>query len=95
MSYFHCSAIHRNPAASSLFIQAIHARCGNVTRPSVIKRTLKCLEAIHLSQTGALITLLIDKFLNTHHLAVSRICDTISCRRVELLLADNVEVSIM
>ncbi|XP_052100645.1 huntingtin-like [Mytilus californianus] len=85
------SAIHRNPAASSLFIQAIHARCGNVTRPSVIKRTLKCLEAIHLSQTGALITLLIDKFLNTHHLAVSRICDTISCRRVELLLADNVE----
>ena len=50
------------------------------------------MEAIHLSQTGALITLLIDKFLNTHHLAVSRICDTIACKRVELLLADNIEV---
>ena len=26
------SAIHRNPAASSLFIQAIHARCENVSK---------------------------------------------------------------
>ncbi|KAK3095770.1 hypothetical protein FSP39_018831 [Pinctada imbricata] len=85
------SAIHRNPAASSLFIQAIHARCNNVSKPSVVKKTLKCLDAIHLSQTGALITLLIDKFLNTHHLSVARMCDSIVCRRVEMLLADNYE----
>ncbi|XP_071090376.1 huntingtin-like isoform X1 [Haliotis cracherodii] len=87
------SAIHRNSAASSLFIQAIHARCENVSRPSLVKKTLKCIEAIHLTQSGALLTLLIDKFLNTHQLAVARMCDTIACRRVEMLLAENYEDS--
>lgn len=61
-------------------------------QPSLIKKTMKCVEAIHLSQTGALLTLLIDKFLNTHHLSVARLCDTIACHRVEMLLADNFEV---
>ena len=57
-----------------------------------MKKTLRCLEAIHLSQSGALLTLLIDKFLNTHQLAVARMCDSIACRRVEMLLAENYEV---
>ena len=87
------SAIHRNSSASSLLIQAIHTRWEDVKRPSVIYRTLKCLEAIHPSQSGALLILLIDKFLHTHHLSVARLCDTIACRRLELLLADSVEVS--
>nr|XP_022340193.1 huntingtin-like isoform X2 [Crassostrea virginica] len=85
------SAIHRNSAASCLFIQAIHSRGQDVSKPSLIKKTMKCVEAIHLSQTGALLTLLIDKFLNTHHLSVARLCDTIACHRVEMLLADNFE----
>lgn len=54
---------------------------------------LKCLEAIHLTQTGSLLSLLIEKFLNTHHLSVARICDAIACRRVEMLLAENQQVS--
>ncbi|XP_053407184.1 huntingtin-like isoform X2 [Mercenaria mercenaria] len=82
-------AIHRNSAASSLFIQAIHARWEDVTRPSLVRKTLKCLDAIHFSQSGALLTLLIDKFLSTHHLAVARACDNIACRRVEMLLAES------
>ncbi|XP_074640755.1 huntingtin-like [Tubulanus polymorphus] len=87
------SAIHRNSAASGLFIQAIHSRCENLGRPSMVKKTLQCLEAIHLSQSGTLLTLLIDKFLHTQHMAVARICDTIACRRVEMLLAEKVEDS--
>ena len=86
------SAIHRNSAASSLFIQAIHARWEDVTCPSVVRKTLKCLDAIHFSQSGTLLTLLIDKFLNTHHLAVARVCDSIACRRVEMLLAESPQV---
>lgn len=54
---------------------------------------LKCLEAIHLTQTGSLLSLLIEKFLNTHHLSIARICDAIACRRVEMLLAENQQVS--
>ncbi|XP_013398873.1 huntingtin [Lingula anatina] len=85
------SAVHRNSAASGLFVQAIHSRCDNLAKPSVVKKTLQCLEAIHLSQSGALLTLLIDKFLHTYHVAGARMCDALACRRVELLLADSVQ----
>nr|KAG5686381.1 hypothetical protein BaRGS_018689 [Batillaria attramentaria] len=61
--------------------------------PSLVKKTLRCLDAIHPSQSGALITLLVDKFLNSHQLAVTRMCDTIVCRRLEGLLAESVEES--
>ncbi|XP_076466851.1 LOW QUALITY PROTEIN: huntingtin-like [Babylonia areolata] len=87
------SAIHRNPAASSLFIQAIHARGESVCRPSLVKKTLRCLDAIHPSQSGALVTVLMDKFLHNQQLAVSAMCDTIICRRLEGLLALSVEES--
>ncbi|KAK7109044.1 hypothetical protein V1264_013160 [Littorina saxatilis] len=87
------SAIHRNPAASSLFIQAIHARGESVCRPSLVKKTLRCLDAIHPSQSGALVTLLVDKFLHNHQVAVSGMCDMIICRRLEGLLAESVEES--
>lgn len=58
-------------------------------QPLLAKKTLQCLEAIHLSQSGALLTLLIDKFLASHHLAVARYCDSIACRRVEMLLTES------
>ncbi|XP_070540509.1 huntingtin-like isoform X2 [Ptychodera flava] len=86
------SAIHRNPAASGLFIQALHLRCESFsTDPCTVKRTLQCLEPIHLSQSGALLTLLIDKYLKTKYHALCRQCDSIACRRVEMLLAESVE----
>lgn len=84
-------AIHRNPAASGLFIQAIHARCENLTKPNFMRKTLKCLEAIHPSQSGSLLNLLINKFLPTYHLATARYCDSLACCRLELLLAETAE----
>ncbi|XP_070228887.1 huntingtin isoform X2 [Bos mutus] len=51
------SAIHRNSAASGLFIQAIQSRCENLSTPTMLKRTLQCLEGIHLSQSGAVLML--------------------------------------
>ena len=133
------SAIHRNSAASGLFIQAINSRFENLNKVKLssrmqynqsfeqkkkskkigktfcavscvlsfsmnyksikshvqvcsVKKTLHSLEAIHMSQSGTLLTLLVDKFLHTNHLAVARLCDMIACRRVEMLLAENVQV---
>ncbi|XP_055860312.1 huntingtin-like [Biomphalaria glabrata] len=85
------SAIHRNSAASSLFIQAIHARGDSITKPSMVKRTLKCLDAVHISQSGSLIALLIDKFLGCHRLAIARMTDSIVCQRLETLLGESTE----
>ncbi|XP_005093645.2 huntingtin [Aplysia californica] len=82
-------AIHRNPAASSLFIQAIHARGDSITKPHLVKRTLRCLEAVHSSQSGSLVALLVDTFLGSHQLAIARLTDAIVCHRLETLLGET------
>eukprot|EP00058_Branchiostoma_floridae_P006836 XP_002592324.1 hypothetical protein BRAFLDRAFT_101261 [Branchiostoma floridae] len=87
------SAIHRNSAASGLFLQAIHSRCEKLSKPCIVKSMLGCLEGIHLTQSGTLLTLLIDKFLQTPHHALARMCDSLACRRVEMILAQPVEDS--
>ncbi|GAB6024871.1 hypothetical protein CHUAL_009985 [Chamberlinius hualienensis] len=86
--------VHRNPAASGLFIQAINTRCDNVIKPSTVRKILLSLEASHRSQSGALLTLLIERFLPTSHLAVARMCASMACRRVEMLLAEAAEESV-
>lgn len=87
------SAIHRNSAASGLFIQAIQSRCENLSTPTMLKRTLQCLEGIHLSQSGAVLTLYADKLLCTPFRVLARMVDTLACRRVEMLLAANLQSS--
>nr|XP_033806283.1 huntingtin isoform X5 [Geotrypetes seraphini] len=88
------SAIHRNSAASGLFIQAIQSRCENLTTPTTLKKTLQCLEGIHLSQSGAVLMLYVDKLLCTPFRVLARMVDTLACRRVEMLLAATLQNSI-
>ncbi|XP_037546596.1 huntingtin, partial [Nematolebias whitei] len=87
------SAVHRNSAASGLFIQAIQSRCDNLTTPTMLKKTLQCLEGIHLSQSGSLLMLYVDKLLNTPFRVLARMVDTLACRRVEMLLAETLQNS--
>ncbi|KAI1887694.1 hypothetical protein AGOR_G00192950 [Albula goreensis] len=88
------SAVHRNSAASGLFIQAIQSRCENLSTPTMLKNTLQCLEGIHLSQSGALLMLYVDKLINTPFRVLARMVDTLACRRVEMLLAETLQNSI-
>nr|XP_054364988.1 huntingtin isoform X4 [Mirounga angustirostris] len=85
------SAVHRNSAASGLFIQAIQSRCENLSTPTTLKKTLQCLEGIHLSQSGAVLILYVDKLLCTPFRVLARMVDTLACRRVEMLLAANLQ----
>ncbi|KAL7976412.1 hypothetical protein Chor_015476 [Crotalus horridus] len=87
------SAIHRNSAASGLFIQAIQSRCENFASPTAVKKTLQCLEGIHLSQSGAVLVLYVDKLLSTPFRVLAHMVDTLACRRVEMLLAASVQNS--
>ncbi|XP_060634006.2 huntingtin isoform X2 [Anolis sagrei] len=87
------SAIHRNSAASGLFIQAIQSRCENFAAPTSVKKTLQCLEGIHLSQSGAVLILYVDKLLCTPFRVLARMVDTLACRRVEMLLAETMQNS--
>ncbi|XP_023593769.1 huntingtin, partial [Trichechus manatus latirostris] len=87
------SAVHRNSAASGLFIQAIQSRCENLSTPTTLRKTLQCLEGIHLSQSGAVLTLYVDRLLCTPLRVLARRVDTLACRRVEMLLAANAQSS--
>ncbi|XP_063739469.1 huntingtin isoform X3 [Eleginops maclovinus] len=87
------SAVHRNSAASGLFIQAIQSRCDNLCAPTMLKKTLQCLEGIHLSQSGSLLMLYVDKLLSTPFRVLARMVDTLACRRVEMLLAETLQNS--
>ncbi|XP_014662838.1 PREDICTED: huntingtin-like [Priapulus caudatus] len=69
--------------------RSINSRCDNFNMPALEKKTLRCLEAIHHTQSGPLVALLIDRMLATHHLSIARMCDTVTCRRLEMLLADT------
>ncbi|XP_066488921.1 huntingtin [Tiliqua scincoides] len=89
------SAVHRNSAASGLFIQAIQSRCENFAAPTTVKKTLQCLEGIHLSQSGAVLMLYVDKLLSTPFRVLARMVDTLACRRVEMLLAATLQNSIV
>lgn len=66
-------------------------KCVN-TQPVMLKKTLQCLEGIHLSQSGALLMLYVDKLLNTPFRVLARMVDTLACRRVEMLLAETLQV---
>ncbi|XP_006128324.1 huntingtin isoform X5 [Pelodiscus sinensis] len=88
------SAVHRNSAASGLFIQAIQSRCENLATPTTLKKTLQCLEGIHLSQSGAVLILYVDKLLCTPFRVLARMVDTLACRRVEMLLAATLQNSV-
>lgn len=59
----------------------------------MLKKTLQCLEGIHLSQSGALLMLYVDKLLNTPFRVLARMVDTLACRRVEMLLAETLQVN--
>lgn len=61
-------------------------------QPTVLKKTLQCLEGIHLSQSGAVLALYVDKLLCTPFRVLARMVDTLACRRVEMLLAANLQV---
>lgn len=59
----------------------------------MLKKTLQCLEGIHLSQSGALLMLYVDKLLSTPFRVLARMVDTLACRRVEMLLAETLQVT--
>ncbi|XP_041477605.1 huntingtin-like isoform X1 [Lytechinus variegatus] len=85
------SAIHRNSAASGLFLRAINIRFNHMNNPCLVRQTLRLLEGIHLTQSGMLLTLLIEKFLTTHWQSIARVASGLACRRVEMLLAERVD----
>ncbi|KAK7793413.1 hypothetical protein R5R35_014313 [Gryllus longicercus] len=80
------AAVNRSSAASGLLVQAVAARCQNLLQPSFAVQLLRCLQSVHPSQSGALLTFLVPRLLAHPHVAVARLAASLACRRAELLL---------
>ncbi|KAG8226329.1 hypothetical protein J437_LFUL009906 [Ladona fulva] len=58
--------------------------------PSFAWNLLRCIEGVHPSQSGALLSqLLVPRLLSCPHLALSRRASALACRRAELLLVQH------
>jgi uncharacterized membrane protein YgcG len=82
------STIHRNAAASSLFIHSINSNWTLIIgtkRLYILQACLKYLEGVHLSASGHLLNLLIDKFFHLPYISLVRHADYIACQRVEMM----------
>lgn len=93
---FHC------PSSSPPFLlsfchpfSALLTESSPPLQPTMLKKTLQCLEGIHLSQSGSLLMLYVDKLLSTPFRVLARMVDTLACRRVEMLLAETLQVRLM
>ncbi|XP_037081655.1 huntingtin-like [Pollicipes pollicipes] len=80
-------ALHRNPSASGLLIQAIAARCRHLDQPLMAQRVLRCLEGAPAGQYGPLLLLLSRRLMMSHHLAVADEVVRLACRKLEIVLA--------
>ncbi|XP_071441491.1 huntingtin [Hetaerina americana] len=84
------AAVHQNSAASGLLVQALASRCQDLSSPSFAWNLLRCIEGVHPSQSGALLSqLLVPRLLSCPHLALSRRASALACRRAELLLVQH------
>jgi hypothetical protein len=82
------STIHRNAYASNLFIHSINLKWSHILskkRLTLLHSVLKSLEAVHLSSSGQLLNLIIDKYFHLPYLSLVRYADQIACQRVEML----------
>lgn len=84
--------IHRNPAASGLFVQAVLTRCETQSSASFVGQLVHCLEGIHPAQCGSLLALLVEKVLATPHVALARTCEALAQRQVQLMLSEPAAV---
>ncbi|CAF0772812.1 unnamed protein product [Didymodactylos carnosus] len=93
------SLIHRDSAASNLYIEAIFANWNYITEKYLAHngstglfalRILRTLEAIHLDQSGILLLLLIEHFLQLPYMTIIRLAETIICQRIEMMLTIDI-----
>ena len=83
------NSIHRQAAASGLFLESVSARLETMRSVQCYHNILCSLHNLHASHSGRLIVLLFNKFLSHPVLALSTKASQLACNRVELLLNDN------
>lgn len=85
------SAVHRNPASSGLFLQAINSRCeGCLATPGFVRRLIAAIEYIHPTQSGPLVAFLVEHIIcssmSTSFLVLRSQAENLACDRLEMIV---------
>uniref|UniRef100_T1KK12 Huntingtin n=1 Tax=Tetranychus urticae TaxID=32264 RepID=T1KK12_TETUR len=82
-------AVHRNQASSGLFLQAVGARCDNFRDATFLNRLLLCIELSHETQSGSLISLVVEKILTNPqtkaYLSIRMLSKQIAINKIKFL----------
>lgn len=84
------SSIHRNAYASSLFINCVNSSWSSLVAKRklyLLHSSLRAMEGVHLSASGNLLNLVIDKYFHLPYLSLVRYADHIACQRIEMMLS--------
>ncbi|KAL0277158.1 UNVERIFIED_CONTAM: hypothetical protein PYX00_004532 [Menopon gallinae] len=79
------TTIHRKPE-STLLMEAISLNALDDKSPVFVEKLLRILEIAHNSHSGFILSLLINNFIVSPYLALSRLASLLACRRAEFLL---------
>ncbi|XP_050315238.1 huntingtin-like [Anthonomus grandis grandis] len=79
------SFVHRNADLSKMFISSVSQQCLHITDAVFKMKILDSIENCHISQTGAVIKLLIPRMLCSRQMAVSRSAAHLASRKIEFL----------
>lgn len=89
------SVIHRNSAASRLFVESIMTLFtrGEKIKTSLKQRLLYCISGLHLKQSDFVVALLLsdDWFVFSPIIAISENSERLACTRLEMLLVQATE----
>lgn len=89
------SVIHRNSAASQLFVESIMTLFtrGEKIKTSLKQRLLYCISGLHLKQSDFVVALLLseDWFVFSPIIAISENSERLACTRLEMLLVQAAE----
>ena len=82
-------SVHRSPSSSGLLLQAVMTRVstiGSTAQVAFLKDALNVVENVHKQFAGKLVTFLVNKYLVSPHLSLTKQANFIACTRVEAMI---------
>ena len=83
------NSIHRQPAASGLFLESVSARLETMRSVRYLHNILCCLQPLHVTHSGRLILLVFTKFLSHPVVSLATKAAQLASARVETLLSET------
>lgn len=91
-------SIYKNPSPSALFLQALNTRCCDCKDPSFLTKLLECVQFIHPTQSGSLVSLLVEQIIVSRdcrfYLSIRSRAEKLAIERLQMIMSTSDEEEI-